>query len=110
MGYRTEASIPRSWYLTKALAQEGAIQIPTVVFTEPDSVLELPSKKEKAHIDVSSKEWAEFVVGQRSFADRDKTVAAFESVLARPSVPETSEALDDQLEDVAEEVDDSSVH
>ena len=42
MGYRTEASIPRSFYLTKALALEGAIQIPTVVFTEPDSVLESP--------------------------------------------------------------------
>lgn len=68
------------------------------------------SKKEKAHIDVSSKEWAEFVVGKRSFADRDKTVAAFESVLAQPSLAETAEALDDQLDDVAEEVDDSNVH
>jgi alkyl sulfatase BDS1-like metallo-beta-lactamase superfamily hydrolase len=42
MGYLTEASIPRSWYLTKALALEGAIQIPTVVFTDSDSVLEMP--------------------------------------------------------------------
>jgi len=68
------------------------------------------SKKEQTHIDVSSKEWAEFVVGQRSFADRDKTIATFESVLARPSAPEVSEAVDDQLDDIGEEVDDSNVH
>ncbi len=42
MGYNTEASIPRSWYLTKALALEGKLQIPTVMFTGPDSVLESP--------------------------------------------------------------------
>ena len=40
MGYNTEASIPRSWYLTKALALESKLQIPTVMFTGPDSVLE----------------------------------------------------------------------
>ncbi|MCH8073784.1 MAG: MBL fold metallo-hydrolase [Proteobacteria bacterium] len=39
MGYNTEASIPRSWYLTKALALEGKLHIPTVMFTGPDSVL-----------------------------------------------------------------------
>ncbi|MGR3304299.1 MAG: alkyl sulfatase dimerization domain-containing protein, partial [Candidatus Scalindua sp.] len=39
MGYNTEASIPRSWYLTKALALEGKLQIPVVMFTGPDSVL-----------------------------------------------------------------------
>lgn len=42
MGYNTEASIPRSWYLTKALALEGKLQIPIVMFTGPDSVLESP--------------------------------------------------------------------
>jgi alkyl sulfatase BDS1-like metallo-beta-lactamase superfamily hydrolase len=42
MAYNTEATIPRSWYLTRALALEGKLQIPTVVFTEPDSVLESP--------------------------------------------------------------------
>jgi len=39
MGYNTEASIPRSWYLTKALALEGKLQIPTAMFAGPDSVL-----------------------------------------------------------------------
>ncbi len=73
-------------------------------------VISEASKKEQTHIDVSSKEWAEFVVGQRSFADRDKTIATFESVLARPSAPGVSDAVDQQLEDVGEEVDDSNVH
>lgn len=39
MAYNTEATIPRSWYLTKALALEGKIQIPTVMFQGPESVL-----------------------------------------------------------------------
>ncbi len=39
MGYNTEASIPRSWYLTRALALEGKLQTPTVMFTGPESVL-----------------------------------------------------------------------
>ncbi len=39
MGYNTEASIPRSWYLTKALALEGKLQIPIAMYTGPDSVL-----------------------------------------------------------------------
>jgi alkyl sulfatase BDS1-like metallo-beta-lactamase superfamily hydrolase len=39
MGYNTEASIPRSWYLTRALALEGKLQIPTAMFTGPESVL-----------------------------------------------------------------------
>jgi len=39
MGYNTEASIPRSWYLTKALALEGKLHIPTVFFSGPESVL-----------------------------------------------------------------------
>jgi len=39
MGYNAEASIPRSWYLTKALALEGKLHIPTAMFTGPESVL-----------------------------------------------------------------------
>jgi alkyl sulfatase BDS1-like metallo-beta-lactamase superfamily hydrolase len=42
MAYAAEASIPRSWYLTKALALEGKLQIPTIVFSGPDSVLKSP--------------------------------------------------------------------
>ncbi len=40
MGYNTEASIPRSWYLTRALALEGKLQIPTVMFMGPEVVLD----------------------------------------------------------------------
>ena len=39
MGYNTEAGIPRSWYLTKALALEGKLKIPTIMYTGPESVL-----------------------------------------------------------------------
>ena len=62
------------------------------------------SAKGNAHIDVSSKEWAEFVVGQRSFADRAKVIAKFEGVLDRKTVPKGSETMDVQLDDVAEDV------
>ena len=41
--------------------------------------------------------------GQRSFADRHKMMSQFEGVLARPALPANSEALDDQLDDVAED-------
>jgi len=68
------------------------------------------SGKEDIHIDVSAQEWAELVVGKQSFADQDQNLAAFESVLARPPAPEISEAMDDQLDDVGEEVDDSVLH
>ena len=42
MGYSAEASIPRSWYLTKALALEGKLQIPTAMYTDASSVLGSP--------------------------------------------------------------------
>ncbi|MGR3662261.1 MAG: alkyl sulfatase dimerization domain-containing protein [Paracoccaceae bacterium] len=38
MGYNTEASIPRSWYLTRALALEGELVVPTVVMGNSSSV------------------------------------------------------------------------
>lgn len=40
MGYNTEASIPRSWYLTRALALEGKLQIPVAMFSDADSIRE----------------------------------------------------------------------
>jgi len=96
--------------LALTVSVEGAEEPTRIELRNGVIIISEASKKEKVHIDVSSKEWAEFVVGKRSFADRDKTVAAFESVLAQPSLAETAEALDDQLDDVAEEVDDSNVH
>ena len=90
--------------LAFTVSVEGAEKPTRIELRNGVIIISQASKKEKVHIDVSSKEWAEFVVGHRSFADQDKTVAAFESVLARPSFPAHSEALDDQLDDVAEDV------
>jgi len=39
MGYNTMATIPRSWYLTRALALEGKIQIPVAMHGDTSSVL-----------------------------------------------------------------------
>ncbi|WP_241907179.1 alkyl sulfatase dimerization domain-containing protein [Vibrio splendidus] len=44
MGYQTEASIPRSWYLTKALELEGKVQIPSVVFSDANSIIRSPAE------------------------------------------------------------------
>jgi len=54
------------------------------------------------HINVTRREWSEFVTGQRSLADRSKAVALFESVLERTAVPAGAEKLDEQLDDVVE--------
>jgi alkyl sulfatase BDS1-like metallo-beta-lactamase superfamily hydrolase len=40
MGYQTGAIIPRSWYLTRALALEGQIQIPEIVYLDSQQVLD----------------------------------------------------------------------
>ena len=42
MGYVTEATIPRSWYLSRALALEGKIKIPVIMYTGPESVMQSP--------------------------------------------------------------------
>ncbi|MEZ9701265.1 alkyl sulfatase dimerization domain-containing protein [Vibrio sp. 10N.261.46.E12] len=43
MGYRAEASIPRSWYLTRALELEGKIEVPAVALLGLDSVMSSPA-------------------------------------------------------------------
>ena len=62
------------------------------------------AQKTTDHMNVTRREWSEFVAGQRSFANRNKAVALFESVLERTAVPAGTEQLDDQLEDVADNV------
>lgn len=42
MGYNTMATIPRSWYLTRALALEGKVQIPVAMHGDTSSVLGSP--------------------------------------------------------------------
>jgi len=104
MRYLVDPKEAEDTRLAFTVSVEGAEKPTRIELRNGVLIISLSSKKEKAHINVSSREWAEFVVGQRSFADRDKTVAAFESVLARPSLPAHSKALDDQLDDVAEDV------
>ena len=83
---------------------EGASKPTQIELRNGVIVISEASEKGKVHIDVSQKEWAEFVVGQRSFADRDKVIAKFESVLARTAVPDQMKAMDDKLDDVADDV------
>ena len=66
-------------------------------------ISEVP-KREAVHLEVTLKEWSEFVAGQRSFANQDEVLAKFESVLARVVEPPNTEELDDKLEEVAEDV------
>jgi len=42
MGYNTMATIPRSWYLTRALALEGKTQIPVAMHGDTSSVMGSP--------------------------------------------------------------------
>jgi alkyl sulfatase BDS1-like metallo-beta-lactamase superfamily hydrolase len=104
MRYLVDPKKAEDTRLAVTVSVEGAETPTRIELRNGVLIISQASKKEKSHIDVSSKEWAEFVVGQRSFADRGKTVAAFENVLVRPSLPAHSEALDDQLDDVAEDV------
>jgi alkyl sulfatase BDS1-like metallo-beta-lactamase superfamily hydrolase len=50
-----------------------------IIITEAD-------QKSSNHVDVTRREWAEFVIGQRSLAEDNKSIALFESVLDRPAV------------------------
>jgi alkyl sulfatase BDS1-like metallo-beta-lactamase superfamily hydrolase len=76
------------------VAVEGAEKPTQVALRNGVIIISEASAKAPTHIDVSDKEWAEFVAGQRSLADRGKTLATFESVLARPAVPGPSAAAD----------------
>jgi alkyl sulfatase BDS1-like metallo-beta-lactamase superfamily hydrolase len=101
--YQVDPRKAEDMRLTFTVAVEGAPDLRQIQLRNGVIVISEVLKKEKAHIDVSSREWAEFVVGQRSFADRHKMMSQFEGVLARPALPANSEALDDQLDDVAED-------
>jgi len=86
------------------VAVEGAARPTQIELRNGVVVISQATKKEEAHIDVSLREWSEFVAGKRSFAERNEVFAQFESVLARTVEPPQSEVLDDQLEEVAEDV------
>ncbi|MCK4794230.1 MAG: MBL fold metallo-hydrolase [Desulfobacteraceae bacterium] len=86
------------------VAVEGASKPTQIELRNGVIVISEASEKGKVNIDVSQKEWAEFVVGQRSFVDQDKVIAKFESVLARTAVPDQMKAMDDKLDDVADDI------
>lgn len=104
MRYMVDPKKAEDTRLAFTVSVEGAKMPTRVELRNGVLIISEATKNEKAHINVSRKEWAEFVVGQRSFADRDKTVAAFERALSRPSLPAHSEALDDQLDDAVDDV------
>ena len=62
-------------------------------------------EKGSEHLNVSQKEWAEFVVGQRSLAAMNPVFAQFESILDRSWVPEGAEVLDGKLDEAARDSD-----
>lgn len=62
------------------------------------------AQKGPTHLDVSRREWSEFVAGQRSFASLNQVLASFESVLERQAIPPGSEQLDAQLDNVADDI------
>lgn len=66
-------------------------------------VITRDAEKGKVHLEVSLKEWAEFVVGKRSLAAMSPIFAQFESVLDRKPVPKGSEVLDGKLDEAAKD-------
>lgn len=89
--------------LTFTVSVEGARNLTQIQLRNGVVVVSDATEKAADHIDVSLQEWSEFVVGARSFGDRSVVLARFESVLERMPVPETSEAMDDKLDAVAED-------
>jgi hypothetical protein len=88
-------------------AEDMRLTFTIAVDDEPPQEIELRNgviiistavKKQSDHIDVTRREWSEFVAGQRSFSSRNEAVATFESVLERTTAPAGTEQLDEQLD------------
>ncbi len=67
------------------VAVEGDPSLTQIQLRNGVIVISEASEKGAAHLDVTQEEWAGFVIGQKSLADRNDVVAKFESVLARPT-------------------------
>ena len=59
----------------------------------------------QTHLAIARADWAAFIAGQTSFADRDPVLAKFEAVLARPSAAGVGGALDEQFDEAIESED-----
>ena len=86
------------------VAVEGASNLRQIELRNGVIVIAETGRKNSNHIDVTRREWSEFVAGQRSFVDRSREMALFESVIERSVVPEGSKELDSKLNDIVDDV------
>ena len=66
-------------------------------------VITADAEKGTTHLNVSLRDWAGFVVGQRSLAAMSPVFGQFESVLDRRPVPKGSKVLDEKLDEAAKD-------
>ena len=88
--------------LTFTVAIEGAPNLRQIELRNGVAIVTHTVQKGLAHINVTRRQWSEFVSGQRSFAHHHKAIASFESVFERNSIPESSGSLDKQLDVAAD--------
>jgi alkyl sulfatase BDS1-like metallo-beta-lactamase superfamily hydrolase len=89
--------------LTFTIAVDGVQNLYKIELRNGVVIVTPSGQNASDHINVTRREWSEFVAGQRSLADRSKAVALFESVLERTAVPAGAEKLDEQLDDVVDD-------
>ena len=90
--------------LSFTLAVKGAANLYLVELRNGVIVVNDVDQKGATHLDVTRREWSEFIAGKRSFASLNPVLASFENVLERPEIPLGSEQLDYQLDDVADDI------
>jgi hypothetical protein len=88
--------------LTFTVAVEGAPNLQQVELRNGVVIITRSAEKGSAHINVTRLQWSEFVAGQRSFANRNKVMALFESVLERNAILKSSGSLDEKLDIAAD--------
>ncbi|MBW2437977.1 MAG: MBL fold metallo-hydrolase [Deltaproteobacteria bacterium] len=88
--------------LTFTIAVDGVQNLYKIELRNGVVIVTPSGQNASDHINVTRREWSEFVAGQRSLADGSKAVALFESVLERTAVPAGAEKLDEQLDDVVD--------
>ncbi|MHC4371963.1 MAG: alkyl sulfatase dimerization domain-containing protein [Planctomycetota bacterium] len=89
--------------LAFTVAVEGTSGLTRIQLRNGVVIISEADEKEKVHMDVSHRQWSEFVAGRRSFGDRDPVISRFEGVLARPEIPPELAAMDRKLDEVAED-------
>jgi len=90
--------------LTFTVSVKGAPNLQQIELRNGVVIITRTAQKGSAHINVTRRQWSEFVAGQLSFANRNKVMALFENVLERNTAPKDSELLDDQLDEVVDDI------